>query len=214
MQLRLQHLIPIPLGEKIRSGTSDIWNRQLQLDTRDIVFVQAASGKGKTTLLHILYGLRTDFSGNASWDGNEIPTISKADWASLRASKIAVVFQDLRLFPNLTCLENIEIKRQLTNAVAPETVQIWLSDLGIADKANAPAYTLSFGEKQRTAIIRALAQPFSWLLMDEPFSHLDNNNIKKAAALIQSVVAANKAAMLVADLDDNSYFDYNKKLRL
>ena len=86
--------------------------------------------------------------------------------------------------------------------------------LGIADKKLQKAQTLSYGEQQRVAIIRALVQPFKWLLMDEPFSHLDHENTQKAATLIAEVVAANKAGMLLADLDENHHFAYTRSLKL
>jgi ABC-type cobalamin/Fe3+-siderophores transport system ATPase subunit len=86
--------------------------------------------------------------------------------------------------------------------------------LGIADRADRPAATLSYGEQQRVSIIRALLQPFSWLLMDEPFSHLDEANTTLAAKLIDSVVMRNGASFLLADLDDNTHFSYTQKLSL
>ena len=86
--------------------------------------------------------------------------------------------------------------------------------LGVSFRKDALASTLSYGERQRVAIIRALLQPFKWLVMDEPFSHLDNNNIAKAAVLIQEVVKANGAGLVLADLEDNEHFPYTRKLKL
>jgi putative ABC transport system ATP-binding protein len=89
-----------------------------------------------------------------------------------------------------------------------------LNCLGIYEKKVSLASTLSYGERQRVAIIRSLLQPFDWLLMDEPFSHLDNMNIEKAVNLIGEVVATNNAGLLLADLEKNDYFRYHKKLFL
>lgn len=134
--------------------------------------------------------------------------------AQLRATQISVIFQDMRLFPALTAWENIEIKRQLTNTVTEVQVTNWMEQLCISHKRDASGTTLSYGEQQRVAIIRALVQPYSWLLMDEPFSHLDKENTARAIQLIAEVTTQNKASMLLADLDDNNHFTYTKKLVL
>ena len=72
----------------------------------------------------------------------------------------------------------------------------------------------SYGEQQRIAIIRALIQPFELLLLDEPFSHLDNENIKKAAQLIAKECAARNAGFAITDLDEDENFEYSKILFL
>ena len=74
--------------------------------------------------------------------------------------------------------------------------------------------TLSYGERQRIAIIRALIQPFDWLLLDEPFSHLDSENARKAAALISAEVLARNAGMIVTSHGANSFFEYDSTLTL
>ncbi len=214
MQVSLQQIIPLPLRDKLANRPSGIWQQNLVLLPQEYVFVQAPSGTGKTTLIHILYRLRDDYSGTVKWGTEDIKNISKEQLATLRTNNISVIFQDMRLFPELTAWENLEIKRAMTNTIAPQIVEEWMDRLGIKDKKNSPAYTMSYGEQQRVSIIRALLQPFSWLLMDEPFSHLDKANTEKACVLIQEVVSANKAGMILADLDENHYFPYTKKILL
>ena len=82
----------------------------------------------------------------------------------------------------------------------------------MSHKTDAKADTLSYGERQRIAIIRALMQPFNWLLLDEPFSHLDNNNRQKAIELIEETVHTRKAGMILADLNANTHFAYTQTL--
>jgi ABC-type lipoprotein export system ATPase subunit len=214
MQLSLQGLIPVPLREKVQAGRSGVWNSSLSLNKGDYVFVQAPSGTGKTTLVHMLYGLRKDYEGDAIWGGRSLKTTHNEDLAKLRTSSISVIFQDMRLFPELTAWENIEIKRQLTNSVTQREAKEWMDRLGLKDKKNSMGNTLSYGEQQRVAIIRALLQPFKWLLMDEPFSHLDHANTAKAIALILEVVKKHHAGMILADLDENNYFPYTQTLLL
>jgi len=214
MQLSLQQLIPLPLRDKLSNRPSGIWLQNLVLQPQEYVFVQAPSGTGKTTLIHILYHLRNDYDGTVQWGASDIKKITKEELAQLRTNDVSVIFQDMRLFPELTAWENLEIKRALSNTIASQKAEEWMDRLGIKDKKNSLAYTLSYGEQQRVSIIRALLQPFSWLLMDEPFSHLDKANTQKACALIQEVVTANKAGMILADLDENHYFPYTKKILL
>ena len=214
MHITLRELIPQPLREKASLHQSGIWNRVKVFQKGDFVFVKAPSGTGKTTLIHILYGLRSDYNGELLWNEENLRKASAEMVARLRRDSVSIVFQDLRLFPELTTWENLEIKRQLTNTVTARQVEEWLSRLGIADKRNSRAATLSYGEQQRVAIIRALLQPFKWLLMDEPFSHLDIDNIGKAVTLIGEVVQKNGAGLLLADLDDNTFFSYGQIVAL
>jgi ABC-type lipoprotein export system ATPase subunit len=214
MQLTFQKIVPIPLKDRPTLARSDVWNRDFLLDKGEHVFVKAPSGTGKTTLIHILYGLRHDYIGAAMWNKDDIARMDSEEVAKLRTSSVSIIFQDLRLFPELTAWENIEMKRGMTNAVSPKQVALWMERLGIAHKRDALAATMSYGEQQRTAIVRALAQPFHWLLMDEPFSHLDHENTAKAAELIMERVADTGAGLLLADLDENTYFPYTKTLNL
>lgn len=214
MQLSLKQLVPIPLKEKISGNTSSVWLQNITFSQGDYIFIKAPSGTGKTTLIHLLYGLRKDKEGQFIWADKPDNTISSEAWAELRSKGVSIIFQDMRLFPELTAWENIEIKRALTNAISKEQIVDWMDKLGIANKRDSLANTLSYGEQQRVAIIRALTQPYKWLLMDEPFSHLDNENIVKAADLIIHVTQKNNAGIILVDLEDNNRFDYTLKLEL
>lgn len=213
MQLSLQGVVPLPLREKI-NAFSGIWKQAVSFNKGELVFIQAPSGTGKTTLVHILYGLRKDYEGTVKWGSDTIAGTNDERLAALRASNVSVIFQDMRLFPELTAWENIDIKRRLANTVTEDMAQGWMERLGLKDKKNSVGSTLSYGEQQRVAIIRALVQPFEWLLMDEPFSHLDHANTQKAIALISEVVAQHKAGILLADLDANDFFPYTKTVML
>ena len=134
MQLTLQNVIPLPLMTRLAGTQSDIWGRTCVFARGDQLFVQAPSGTGKTTLLHMLYGLRKDFEGDIAWDNDALSSFNPEGMAELRAKDLSIIFQDLRLFPALTALENIEIKRELTDSVTTAQVESWMKRLGIADK--------------------------------------------------------------------------------
>src|SRR6185295_14901973 len=133
---------------------------------------KAPSGTGKSTLIAYLYGIRKDFSGTIRF-GND-SSISLKQWSELRNKKIAVVFQDLRLFPQLTAMENIQLKNSFSKSKTEEEIIQLAAKLGIDHKLKSKCGNLSLGQQQRVAIIRSLCQPFEFLLLDEPFSHLDD----------------------------------------
>lgn len=212
--LSIEGLVPVPLREKSADHRSDIWNNSCNFTAGSYTSVLAPSGTGKTTLIHCLYGIRHDYSGRISWQGKDLRDYNAEALAELRSMQVSVIFQDMRLFGDCSAWENLELKRCLSNTVPPERVVQWMERLGIACKRNAPASQMSYGEQQRLSIIRALLQPFSMLLMDEPFSHLDKRNTAIAAELILSVVEEQKASLLLADLDENDFFPYHQTLHL
>lgn len=214
MRLSLEQLIPIPLKDKISEYNSRVWNQEIIINAGEKIFIQAPSGTGKTTLIHFLTRLRTDYEGKIHWSAYDMNTVKPEQLSQLRASYISTIYQDLRLFPKLTAWENLEVKRRLTNTVSEHDAEKWMDRLGIKHKMNSLASTMSYGEQQRLAIVRAMLQPFEWLLMDEPFSHLDHANTQKAIGLINEVVQLNNAGLILADLEDNDYFTYTRKLLL
>ena len=74
--------------------------------------------------------------------------------------------------------------------------------------------TLSLGQRQRAAVIRALCQPFSFLLLDEPFSHLDNSNIKIIVEILNKELEERQAAVIITALDDLPFFEFDKTINL
>lgn len=86
--------------------------------------------------------------------------------------------------------------------------------LGISNKLQKQVRLCSYGEQQRIAIIRALQQPFDFILMDEPYSHLDENNRKIATALIEEEAAKRNAGILLADLKRVEYFNADRIVQL
>lgn len=215
MKLSLNYLIPYSLQDKISVGQSAIWNQSVSLEVPEFIKVEAPSGTGKTTLTHLLYKVRTDFTGSIHYDQLELLNCSEDSLAELRQNKLSIVFQDLRLFPDLSARENIEIKRLLTpNFSAPELIEEMAKQLGILAILDQKIRFCSFGEQQRVAIIRALMQPFEWLILDEPFSHLDQQNILQASALIKSACEQRKAGLMIMGLNKDNYFQYHRELIL
>lgn len=199
MDIHLRDLLPFPIDEK-HARTSEIWGSRLDLMAGQRYYIMAASGRGKSTFVHTLYGLRKDYSGTVCWGGQEIKGVSETTWAAWRAEKISILFQDMRLFADLTVEENLRVKHALSPDLPIDTLKSWTERMGMGSKWTQIAGTLSYGEQQRVAILRSLIQPFEWLLMDEPFSHLDENNARIARELITARVASLGAGMIWLDL--------------
>lgn len=213
MQLQLSNLLPSYFDEG-RKQSSEIWGKELVFSTNELVKIVAPSGSGKTSLVHFLYGMRNEYNGTIRYDGKSIQQFGAEDFSAYRQSHISVVFQDLRLFPEQTLLENLEIKRQLKPYHPFEKIKEFAARLGIDHRLDTKARICSYGEQQRAVILRSLLQPFDFLLLDEPFSHLDSDNAKKAMELMLEEAAARNAAILFADLERVDYFPFTRLFHL
>lgn len=212
----LTNLVPIPLSDQL--GASDIWGNTFAFDASTRYFIEAPSGKGKTTFQHILYGLRKDYTGDVHIDALggklNLNTLTLDQWSDIRQRELSVVFQDLRLFLELTALENIQLKNQLTNHHTEATIVEMATNLGVEQLLSKKCGQMSYGQRQRIAIIRALCQPFRFLIMDEPFSHLDKNNIEKCCQLISRECEKQKAGFAIASLEERYFFDYDQEIKI
>jgi len=209
----LENLLPTYFEEE-RKQTSEIWGRDLHFEKGEYIKIVAPSGSGKTSLMSFLYGIRNDYSGAIYCNGKNICDFSIEDFASSRKDQVSIVFQDLRLFPEQTVFENLEIKRQLNPFHPSGKIKEMMERLGIADKLDSKCKICSYGEQQRVAIIRSLLQPFDFLLLDEPFSHLDENNSQKAMQLILEEAQERNAAIIFADLERIDYFPFTRFFHL
>ncbi|MGH2552464.1 MAG: ATP-binding cassette domain-containing protein [Chitinophagaceae bacterium] len=213
MRLHINNLLPVYFDESRKESTG-IWGRNLSFTEDEWIKIVAPSGSGKTSLIHFLYGMRQDYTGTISYDNADLRIFSKEDLARIRKDHISIVFQDMKLFANLTVLENLEIKRQLNPFHPAEKIEEMCSLLGIGDKLKSKCSSCSYGEQQRVSIIRALLQPFDILLLDEPFSHLDQVNMEKALSLISTEAKKRKACTVYTDLERNKFFPYTRLLHL
>src|SRR5690349_639206 len=111
MQIQLEQLVPVPLKEKLSLRSSDIWNTNITFLAGEWIKIVAPSGTGKTTLMNIIYKVRHDYEGSVMWNNYDLKNIKADELATWRQQKVSVIFQDLRLFQNLTARENIELNR-------------------------------------------------------------------------------------------------------
>lgn len=211
--ITLENTLPsVFLNEKI--PPSEIWRRDVTFRKGEVYVIEAASGTGKSSLCAYIFGSRRDFDGRILFDGTDISTFSKDQWQQLRRTALAYLPQELALFPELTALQNIRLKNSLTDFVSEREISQWLEALGIDSRADYPVGKMSIGQQQRVAIIRAICQPFSFLLLDEPVSHLDEANNRSAAQIITEVAAAQGASIIATSVGNRILIDENLTLRL
>lgn len=211
--LLLHDVVPETLRERAPLD-SEIWGRDVEFESGSTYQLLAPSGRGKSTLMHILYGLRSDFDGDVTVHGSSVDDIDREGWARLRQSHLAIVFQNLGLFPHLSGIDNIRVKSELNSGCDASEIEAMCVRVGIEDLLDRFCATMSYGERQRVAIVRALAQPFDWLLLDEPFSHLDAANSDMAADLIRERCAERGAGCLITSLDEGFHFDFRRTYRI
>lgn len=176
--------------------------------------VEAASGVGKSSLLHFIGGFRTDYDGQILLDGTDIKTLRAIQLSRLYREELAYLFQDLRLFPTLTAYENVEIVNRQTRFRTEQQIRQLFARLGIEDKWNAPVRLMSWGQQQRVAAIRALCQPCSFMLLDEPISHLDEQNARILASLIREEQQTRGFGIIATSVGKALPIDYDQTIRL
>jgi putative ABC transport system ATP-binding protein len=185
-----------------------------QVAVGERVFLQGASGMGKSTLLKLLCGLHTG-SGKLSVAGVELAALSSAKRDCFRAQNIGMVFQQFNLIPYLSSLDNVLLAASLANRVGTppkELAQSLLNDTGLESKFwQQPADALSIGQQQRVAIARALINSPPILLFDEPTSALDDVNRNRFMQVFTRYLEAHTDTTAIFVSHDKhlaSYFDH------
>ena len=193
---------------------SDVWKKTLTFRRGARYLVEAASGGGKSSLCSYIYGARTDYEGTLKFNGMDVSSLGINDWQSLRRNNIAYLPQELSLFPELTALQNIRLKNSLTNHVPESRIEEWLHELGIDSRRDYPVGRMSIGQQQRVGIIRAICQPFDFRLLDEPVSHLDEDNNRKAAKMIMDAADSQGAGIISTSVGNRLLLDNTVNLQL
>lgn len=180
--------------------SSQVWMKKLEFSRGKDYLVEAESGTGKSSLCSFLYGNRHDYKGSILFNKVDIRNFTIDDWCDIRRTHLAYLPQEMLLFPELTAFENIMIKNRLTDRYAAHDISRMLDYLEIGHKADVAACRLSVGQQQRVAIIRALCQPFDFILLDEPVSHLDARNNLMVARFITKVADDNGASIITTSV--------------
>lgn len=193
---------------------SEIWKRNVRFERGGRYLIEAASGTGKSSLCAYIFGSRRDYEGVMRFDDIDIRTLSIAQWQEVRRRHLAYLQQELALFPELTALQNIRLKNDLTCYATDEQIRNWLDRMGIGARTDFPVGQMSIGQQQRVAIIRAICQPFDFIFLDEPVSHLDSDNNRIAAEIVAEEAQRQGAAVIATSVGNQLALDGCKLLRL
>ncbi|MDO4164969.1 MAG: ATP-binding cassette domain-containing protein [Bacteroides sp.] len=193
---------------------SEVWHRDLSFQKGKSYLIEAASGTGKSSLCSYIYGYRRDYQGIIAFDERNIRSYSVGQWTEVRKRSLSILFQELRIFPELTALENVLLKNRLTGCKKKKEISLLFEALGISDKMNVKAEQLSFGQQQRVAFVRCLCQPFDFILLDEPISHLDDENATIMSRLLKEEADKQQAGIIVTSIGKHLPMEYDQVLRL
>lgn len=211
--IHLQHTLPQVFAGR-DTVISQVWHQDIVFDKGKRYLKEASSGTGKSSLCSYIYGYRRDYQGIISFDGRNIRSFSVGEWADVRKHSLSILFQELRIFPELTALENVLLKNRLTNHKKKKEILALFEATGIPDKTDERAGKLSFGQQQRVAFIRSLCQPFDFIFLDEPISHLDNDNSAIMRRLLMEEAGKQGAGIIVTSIGKHLELEYDETFRL
>lgn len=164
--------------------------------------IVGASGSGKTTLLGLMAGLDLPTEGNIVFEGQDITIIDEDARASLRAGKVAFIFQSFQLLQHLTAFENVLLPLEIINysAASSRATEI-LARVGLQERMTHYPNQLSGGEQQRCAIARAFAINPKLLFADEPTGNLDLKTGQQIIELLFELNQEKNTCLVIATHD-------------
>jgi len=157
-------------------------------------------------------GLPSILNGSIFIDNEDVSNFSYEKWTLIRREKISCVFQNLEIFNDLSIDDNIELVTDLYTNIDRSKIDYLFSSLGLSGLKKNKAKTLSLGEKQKLAICRALVRPFSLIILDEPFSHLDIKNIENICTVINEITNNNNANIILTSHSKAEMLKFHKEI--
>jgi len=176
----------------------------LRIETGEFVSIMGPSGSGKSTLMHLLGALDVPTSGEVFFQDRSLGTMSDAELAQLRRTRIGFIFQFFNLLPTLTAVENVALPLLLggqTRGRAMAPALAGLERVGLSERAEHYPDEMSGGEMQRVAIARALVVEPEAVLCDEPTGNLDSHTSAEILNLLRSLPEAGKRAVVMVTHD-------------
>jgi putative ABC transport system ATP-binding protein len=166
------------------------------------VAIVGPSGSGKSSLIAVGAGLEHPTSGTVRLFGTDLAPLGEDGRARLRRGRVALVFQQFHLLPNMTAVENVSAPMEIGGrSDAMRTARAWLERVGLGGRMTHYPHQLSGGEQQRVALARALAGHPALLFADEPTGNLDGANARGVADLMFDLVAETGAALVLVTHD-------------
>ncbi|CAH1056599.1 ABC transporter ATP-binding protein [Paenibacillus pseudetheri] len=186
----------------------------LSVEPGEFVAVVGPSGSGKSTFLSIAGAMLEASEGEVKLNGHTLSTLTAKELSNIRLQEIGFIMQSSNLVPYLNVLDQLLIVKRMSSTVTREDKQLatkLLEELGLGAKLTSLPEELSGGEKQRTAIARALINNPNVILADEPTASLDTKRAHEVVSLIaQEVKSRQKAAIMVTH--DERMLEYCDKV--
>lgn len=168
----------------------------------ETLLITGNSGKGKTTLLHLLAGLLRPKKGEITIDNNNVSQLSEKKLDQFRGKNIGLILQQSHFISSLSVLDNVVLASWLASGKkATEKAKQLLSDLDLESQMYKLPSQLSIGQQQRVSIARALINEPKLLLADEPTSSLDDENAMKVADLLEKLAKNYNASLIIVTHD-------------
>ncbi|MDQ0592415.1 putative ABC transport system ATP-binding protein [Chryseobacterium ginsenosidimutans] len=182
---------------------SEIWKKNIAFPKGKKILIVAPSGSGKSTLATAILGTHFQYEGDIKYDQQIVKTLHLEKIVENRKDGVSLLFQDVRLIKNLTISENILLRifNKDKKKFIPK-IEEYAARLGVENLLNKKAENCSYGERQRSAIVRSLVNPTDFLIYDECFSHLDLNNKKIAFSLINEVSQESGSSVIFFELNE------------
>jgi putative ABC transport system ATP-binding protein len=200
--LELRDLVkhyPAVGGESVRAvdGVS------LSVAAGEMVALYGPSGSGKTTLLLMVAALLEPTSGSVLVNGRDISSLSEREASNFRLSEMGFVRQNFDLLPGVTAIDNAVLKllKETRWREAHDRVRPLLERLGLGERLEHRAETLSMGERQRVMIARALSSEPKLLLADEPTGSLDSQRSREVLELLRELCREREVAVVLVSHD-------------
>lgn len=182
---------------------------------REALLILGQSGKGKTTLLHLMALLLRPENGEIIINGKDIAPLSAVEAAKVRASQIGIVYQRPHFVSSLSVMDNVLLPNYLAQKPQDKNHVRQLADrLGFAEHLSKKTNQLSQGEQQRVSIARALMNNPAVILADEPTSNLDDANCQKVIELLKNQSEQIGASLVVVTHDQRLKDAFEKQVKL
>jgi putative ABC transport system ATP-binding protein len=190
---------PVPGSETVRAvdGVS------LKVAPGEMLALYGPSGSGKTTLLLMVATLLAPTAGRVRIDGRDVSSLSEREASSFRLAQLGFIRQNFDLLPGVSAIDNAVLKllKTVRWREAHRQITPLLERLGLGERLQHRAETLSMGERQRVMIARALSTQPSLLLADEPTGSLDTQRSREVLELLRELCRERKVAVVLVSHD-------------
>jgi lipoprotein-releasing system ATP-binding protein len=181
----------------------------------DTLLILGQSGKGKTTLLHLLALLLKPKTGTIEINNKAIEQFSTKDAARFRAENIGIVYQKPHFVASLSVEDNLLLPNYLANQkLNKERINTLAESLGFTEHLAKKTHQLSLGEQQRVSIARALMNNPRLVLADEPTSSLDDENCQKVVELLKDSIETIGASLVIVTHDQRLKSIFKNQIQL